>query len=68
MFVTGKSDGFLLINHFHNGMFDNFFIMFTNVGNGLFVIALMLFLLIRKKIGWCILQIGIGLLISGLAV
>jgi membrane-associated phospholipid phosphatase len=60
-----KSDGFLLINHFHNSLLDNFFIMFTNVGNGLFVIALMIFMLIRKKIGWT-LQIGVSFLISGL--
>jgi membrane-associated phospholipid phosphatase len=41
--------------------------MFTNVGNGFVVIAVMLFLLIRKKTGWVI-QIGISLLISGLLV
>jgi membrane-associated phospholipid phosphatase len=41
--------------------------MFTNVGNGFVVIALMIFLLIRKKTGW-VLQIGISLLISGLLV
>jgi len=66
-FFTNKADGFLLINHFHNEMFDNFFTMFTNVGNGFVVIALMLFFLIRKKNGWVI-QIGISLLISGLLV
>jgi membrane-associated phospholipid phosphatase len=66
-FFTSKADGFLLINHIHNEMFDNFFTMFTNVGNGLVVIAVMLFLLIRKKTGWVV-QIGISLLISGLLV
>ena len=66
-FFTSKADGFLLINHIHNEMFDKFFTMFTNVGNGLVVIAVMLFLLIRKKTGW-VLQIGISLLISGLLV
>jgi membrane-associated phospholipid phosphatase len=66
-FFTSKADGFLLINHIHNEMFDNFFTMFTNVGNGLVVIALMLFLIIRKKTGWVV-QIGISLLISGLIV
>jgi membrane-associated phospholipid phosphatase len=65
--VTRKSDGFLLINHVHNVTFDYFFTMFTNVGNGLFVIALMIFLLIRKKIVWAV-QIGMSLLISGLLV
>ena len=66
-FFTSKSDGFLLVNHFHNEMLDNFFIMFTNVGNGLFVIVLMVFMLVRRKIGWT-LQIGISFLISGLLV
>jgi membrane-associated phospholipid phosphatase len=65
--LTSKADGFLLINHFHNEMFDHFFTMFTNVGNGFVVIALMIFLLLRKKTGW-VLQIGISLLISGLLV
>lgn len=66
-FFTSKTDGFLRINHFHNEMLDYFFTMFTNVGNGLFVVALMLFLLIRKKIGWA-LQVGMGFLLSGLLV
>ena len=66
-FFMSKSDGFLLINHFHYEMLDNFFTMFTNVGNGLFIVALMLFLLIRKKIGWAV-QIGMGFLLSGLLV
>jgi membrane-associated phospholipid phosphatase len=66
-FVSGKSDGFLLINHLHNNAFDKFFTMFTNVGNGLFVVALMLVLLVRKKMGMA-LQIGMGLLISGIVV
>ena len=48
-------------------MLDIFFTMFTNVGNGLFIVALMLFLMIRKKIGW-VLQIGMGFLLSGLLV
>ncbi|HET7001340.1 MAG TPA: phosphatase PAP2 family protein [Puia sp.] len=65
--INSKADGFLLINHFHNEIFDHFFTMFTNVGNGFVVVALMLFLLIRKKTGWVI-QIGISLLISGLMV
>ena len=66
-FFTSKADGFLLINHFHSEIFDNFFTMFTNVGNGFVVIAVMLFLLIKKKTGWVI-QIGISLLVSGLLV
>jgi membrane-associated phospholipid phosphatase len=66
-FFTSKSNGFLLINHYHNETLDSFFTMFTNVGNGLFIVALMLFMLIRKKTGWA-LQIGMGFLLSGLLV
>jgi membrane-associated phospholipid phosphatase len=66
-FFNSKSDGFLLINHFHNQLLDYFFTMFTNLGNGLFVVAWMLFMLMKKKVGWA-LQIGMSFLISGLLV
>jgi membrane-associated phospholipid phosphatase len=62
-----KSEGFMLINRFHFKMLDYFFILFTNLGNGLFLIIVMVFLFIRKKIGWS-LQIGISFLVSGLIV
>src|SRR5579863_2728795 len=62
-----KSDGFMLINRFHFKILDYFFILFTNLGNGLFSIAVMIFMFIRKKIGWS-LQIGISFLVSGLIV
>ena len=57
----------MLINRFHFKMLDYFFILFTNLGNGLFAIGLMVFMFIRKKIGWS-LQIGISFLVSGLIV
>ena len=62
-----KSDGFLLINRFHFKLLDYFFVLFTNLGNGIFVIGLMVFMLVRKKVGWTA-QIGISFLISGLLV
>jgi len=62
-----KSAGFLLINQFHCILIDYFFILFTNLGNGFFAIAIMLFMLIRKKIGWSV-QIGISFLLSGIVV
>lgn len=62
-----KSDGFLLINRFHFKLLDYFFVLFTNLGNGIFVIGLMVFMLVRKKVGWAV-QIGISFLISGLLV
>lgn len=66
-FAISKSDGFILINRFHNRLLDEFFILFTNVGNGLFVIGLMILMFIRRKFVWT-LQIGISFLISGLLV
>jgi membrane-associated phospholipid phosphatase len=66
-FAISKADGFLLINHFHTRLLDDFFILFTNVGNGLFVIGLMILMLVRRKFVWT-LQIGISFLISGLLV
>jgi membrane-associated phospholipid phosphatase len=62
-----KSEGFLLINRFHCILIDYFFIMFTNLGNGFFAVALMIFMLARKKIGWSV-QIGISFLLSGIIV
>jgi membrane-associated phospholipid phosphatase len=62
-----KSDGFLLINRFHSKTLDVFFALFTDLGNGLFVIGLMLIMMLRKKIGWSI-QTGVSFLVSGLIV
>jgi membrane-associated phospholipid phosphatase len=63
--LLGKSEGFLLINQYHTRPLDIFFILFTNLGNGLFAIGLIAIMLIRKKIGWAI-QIAISFLVSGL--
>ena len=60
-----KADGFLLINQFHTQPLDRFFVLFTNLGNGLFVIGLMIVMLTLKKIGWA-LQIGLSFLASGI--
>ena len=60
-----KSEGFLYINQFHYRLLDDFFILFTNLGNGIFAILLMAFLMIRKKIGWS-LQIALSFLFSGI--
>ncbi len=63
----GKAGSFLFFNQLHSRFLDYFFILFTNIGNGLFVIGIMLFMLMRKKTGWS-LQIGISFLGSGLVV
>ena len=65
--LISKPDGFLLINRFHCKLFDYFFALVTNMGNGLFVIAAVVFLLFRKKFVWS-LQVGVSFLISGLLV
>jgi membrane-associated phospholipid phosphatase len=62
-----KSEGFLLINQFHYRFWDDFFILFTNLGNGIFAILLVAFLLIRKKPGWS-LQVTLSFLLSGILV
>jgi membrane-associated phospholipid phosphatase len=60
-----KSEGFLLINQFHYRLMDDFFILFTNLGNGIFAILLMVFLLIRKRTGWSM-QMAFSFLFSGI--
>jgi len=62
-----KSDGFLLVNRFHSKPLDVFFILFTDLGNGLFVIGLMLIMMLWKKIAWSV-QTGVSFLVSGLIV
>jgi membrane-associated phospholipid phosphatase len=62
-----KYDGFLLINHFHKRLLDYFFIFFTNLGDGLVSVLVMLLLLIKKKTGWC-LQVLISFLLAGILV
>jgi Membrane-associated phospholipid phosphatase len=46
---------------------DDFFILFTNLGNGLFAIVMIVLMLIRKKIWWS-LQIALSFLLSGILV
>lgn len=60
-----KADGFLLINGFHFQSLDNFFVLFTQFGNGLFVMVIVILMLVLKKIGWAF-QTVISFLVSGL--
>jgi membrane-associated phospholipid phosphatase len=64
-FGLHKAESFTIINHLHTRLLDYFFIGFTNLGNGFFIIGIMMFMLIRKKLGWTI-QIGISFVLSGL--
>jgi membrane-associated phospholipid phosphatase len=65
--LTGKTAGFLYINSFHNRISDDFFILITNIGNGLFIIIIIAWMLIRRKKVWAW-QTGISFLTSGLIV
>ena len=62
-----KSEGFLLVNHYHCIGLDYFFILFTNLGNGLFFVIVIIFMLIRRKIIWS-LQMTISFLVTGVVV
>ncbi len=62
-----KSEGFLLINQFHFKLLDDFFVLFTNLGNGIFAIILMIFMLVRRKNGHSF-QIAVSFLVSGFLV
>ena len=62
-----KSEGFLFLNAHHGKFPDNFFIYFTNLGDGFFTVAIILLLLITRRFffAW---QILTAFLISGLLV
>jgi len=62
-----KSEGFLLVNRFHCTLLDYFFILFTNLGDGLFAIVISLFMLVRRQYAWS-LQLTISFLLSGTVV
>jgi len=65
--LTSKSGGFLLINSHHNQEMDDFFILITNAGNGLFILAVITWMIIRQKQIWAW-QTGASFLASGLIV
>jgi membrane-associated phospholipid phosphatase len=66
-FMVEKGSGFLLINRMHNGLLDLIFESITNVGDGIFIVCVSLFYLLRKKTGLAF-QIILAYIISGLAV
>lgn len=59
-----KSEGFLFVNQYHCRWFDYFFILFTNLGDGIFSIIIMVFMMIKRKFGWS-LQIAVSFLVTG---
>jgi membrane-associated phospholipid phosphatase len=67
LLIYAKVPGFFLLNGYHSGPLDMFFLIYTNVGDGLFSIGIFLFLLWLRKPspGW---EIVFAFLLSGLAV
>lgn len=65
--LTSKSGGFLLINSHHNQEMDDFFMLITNAGNGLFILAVITWMIVRQKQIWAW-QTGVSFLASGLIV
>jgi len=47
--IYGKTESFLIINHFHNDFFDFFFTWFTYFGDILIWVPLLIYCLIKKK-------------------
>jgi membrane-associated phospholipid phosphatase len=66
-FEIPKSNGFLLINRLHCALLDYFFILFTNLGDGLFAIAIVIFMLARRQYAWS-LQLTVSFLLTGAVV
>ena len=51
LFCNGKVNSFMLLNGYHRNWLDNFFIAYTNLGNGIFAIllALICFFVLKKR-------------------
>src|SRR5450432_3141688 len=64
---TSKTDGFIFLNSYHSKPLDLFFMIYTNVGDGLFSIGIFLLLLwLRRPLpAW---EIVFAFLLSGLIV
>lgn len=53
LLIKGKEQSFLLLNSYHNNWLDNFFIFYTNLGDGIFAVLLSLFFFfVLKKKKW----------------
>jgi membrane-associated phospholipid phosphatase len=65
LLYTSKSASFLYLNGYHNSALDTFFILYTNLGDGVFTILLVVFLLGTKRheLAW---QLLAAFIISGL--
>jgi membrane-associated phospholipid phosphatase len=66
LFFT-KGDGFILMNEHHNHYFDQFFTLFTNLGDGIFIIGIVILLAVFRQVEIAR-QMLLAFLISGLIV
>src|ERR1700679_1771996 len=64
LLVYSKANSFIVLNVYHSKALDYFFIVYTNVGDGLFSIAIAVILFFNKRflIG---IEIIVGFLLSG---
>jgi membrane-associated phospholipid phosphatase len=65
LLATSKASSFLFLNAHHNPWLDDFFVLYTNLGDGLFSIAVVLLLLVmrRYRMAW---QVLAAYIVSGL--
>ena len=63
--ITSRANGFLDLSFYHNGPLDNFFIYFTNLGDGIFTLIVVGILLLVRLFNFA-LQLLLAFLLSGL--
>lgn len=67
LLVYGKGESFILLNQYHTKWLNDFFILYTHVGDGFFTLCIVVFLFFYKKKKQA-LAILLSFLISGLLV
>src|SRR6266566_8900111 len=67
LLTTSRANSFLDLNFYHTAFLDTFFINYTNFGDGLFTIGIVVLLLVIRRFNFA-LQILLAFLISGLVV
>jgi membrane-associated phospholipid phosphatase len=65
LLFTSRANSFILLNPYHSAWLDQFFIYFTNLGDGIFSIIIFLVLLSFRKVDSAI-QVLTAFLLSGL--
>jgi membrane-associated phospholipid phosphatase len=65
LLFASRAGSFLILNPYHSYWLDQFFIYFTNLGDGIFSILIFFILIICKKVDWAI-QVLAAFLLSAL--